>query len=64
MAKKASLEESFEKLDEIVMRLQSEELSLEESFQTYKEGMKLVQTCNTVIDQVEKKLITIQKGEG
>lgn len=61
MAKKVSLEEAFAQLDDIVIKLQSGELSLEESFKTYQEGMKLVASCNTAIDQVEKKLITIEE---
>lgn len=59
MAKKLSLEDSFEALDEIVDRLQSGELTLEESFQKYEEGMKLIVNCNQAIDKVEKKLIVI-----
>jgi len=59
MAKKITLEESFEALDEIIENLQSGELTLEESFKKYEEGMKLIKNCNDSIDKVEKKLLVI-----
>ena len=42
--------------------LQNGELTLEESFQHYEEGMKLIRECHQSIDQVEKKLQVIQEG--
>lgn len=59
MARKITLEESFEALEEIIENLQSGELTLEESFQKYEEGMKLIKNCNAAIDKVEKKLEVI-----
>ena len=58
-AKKLTLEESFEGIDSIIDELQSGELSLEESFKKYEQGMKLIKNCNDAIDKVEKKLIVI-----
>ena len=40
--KEISLEESFEKLDEMLNELESPDISLEESFRVYQEGMKLL----------------------
>lgn len=62
-AKKMTLEQSFENLDNIIGQLQGGELTLEESFKMYEEGMKLVKNCNDALDKVEKKLITIEKYE-
>lgn len=59
--KKMTLEQSFESLDNIIEQLQGGELTLEESFKMYEEGMKLVKNCNDTLDKVEKKLITIDK---
>lgn len=56
-AKKASLEENFAQVEEIIASLQGGELSLEDSFKRYTEGMKLIKNCNDAIDKVEKKLI-------
>lgn len=63
MAKKITLEESFDQLDQIIQELQNGELSLEQSFKKYEEGMKLVKNCNDAIDKVEKKLVVIDSEE-
>ena len=60
MAKKLSIEESFEQLDTIIGSLQQGDLSLEESFQKYEEGMKLIKHCS---DKVEQKLEIIEQEE-
>ena len=61
---KLTLEEALGKLDETIAKLQSEEVSLEESFQLYKEGMDYVKLCSETIDQVEKKVLMLnQEGK-
>ena len=62
-AKKLSLEECFEGLDDIIVDLQSGELSLEDSFKKYEEGMKLIKKCTETIDKVEKKLIVVENEQ-
>ncbi|CDB88777.1 MAG: exodeoxyribonuclease VII small subunit [Christensenellales bacterium] len=62
-AKKMSLEECFEGLDDIIVDLQSGELSLEDSFKKYEEGMKLIKKCTETIDKVEKKLIVVENEQ-
>ncbi|MBR1440969.1 MAG: exodeoxyribonuclease VII small subunit [Lachnospiraceae bacterium] len=61
MGKQLSLEEQFEKLDGIVADLESPDISLEDSFKRYEEGMKLLKECNAVIDRVEKKVLQIRE---
>ncbi len=61
MAKKMTLEESFDALDVIIGELQGGELTLEESFQKYEAGMKLIKNCNDSIDKVEKKLMVLSE---
>ena len=61
MGKQLSLEEQFEKLDGIVADLESPDISLEDSFKKYEEGMKLLKECNAVIDCVEKKVLQIRE---
>lgn len=56
-----SLEDYFEELEEIIKKLEDEEISLEESFKLYQDGMKLVKKCNNSIDKVEKELIVISE---
>ena len=63
MPKKITIEESFASLDAIIEELQNGDLTLEESFQKYEEGMKLIKNCNTAIEKVEKKLEVINGEE-
>ncbi|SFR67497.1 exodeoxyribonuclease VII small subunit [Anaeromicropila populeti] len=58
-----SLEDSFAELDEIITKLEQGDLTLEESFQLYNDGMKLLKKCNDSIDKVEKKLIVLSERE-
>jgi exodeoxyribonuclease VII small subunit len=63
MAEKAvKLEESFEKLNQIVDALEKPDVSLEDSFSLYQEGMKLLKACNDSIDKVEKELIILSEN--
>lgn len=59
----AKLEDDFKKLEEIVERMENNELSLEDAFKAYEEGVKLVAECNAQIDKVEKELIVLDTGE-
>ena len=63
MPKKLTLEESFEQLDDIIGQLQDGDMTLEDSFKKYEEGMKLIKNCNDAIDKVEKKLIVLENGD-
>ena len=54
-----SLEELFEQLDTILASMEDPELSLEDAFMLYEQGMKKIQTCNQKIDIVEKKMLQI-----
>jgi len=47
---------AIEKLEKIVHELTSEDLTLEGSIKTYKEGMALVKHCNDSIEKIEKEL--------
>ncbi|MDU0939070.1 MAG: exodeoxyribonuclease VII small subunit [Clostridiales bacterium] len=62
MKKGDVLEEKFLRLEEIVKTMESGELSLDQSFDLYKEGVKLVQACNASLDKVEKQ-IKVLSGE-
>ena len=59
-----SLEETFEQIEEVIAHLETEEITLEQSFQEYNRGMKLLQHCNETIDRVEKKVLQINENGG
>ena len=42
--------------------LSSPDLSLEESFAKYKQGMDLLLKCNQAIDKVEKELMILEEN--
>lgn len=58
-----SIEETFMRLDELIAQLESPEIGLEDSFQAYEEGMKLLKACDEQIDRVEKKVLVLS-GDG
>jgi exodeoxyribonuclease VII small subunit len=57
-----TLETLFKELDEIVTKLEDENVSLEESFQTYNQGMELLKACNEKIDVIEKKMKVLDEN--
>ncbi|MDE6318984.1 MAG: exodeoxyribonuclease VII small subunit [Lachnospiraceae bacterium] len=59
-----SLEEAFMQIEEVIGRLEAEEITLEESFAQYNRGMALLAHCNETIDQVEKKVLKINEDGG
>lgn len=59
-----SLEEAFEQIEEVISHLETEEITLEQSFREYNRGMKLLQHCNETIDRVEKKVLQINEDGG
>lgn len=62
MEEKLTLEQTFEMLENTIGKLEQEEISLEESFKLYKEGMKLIQSCNDRIDKVEKEVLKLNEN--
>ena len=50
-----TLEQAFAELDAVVERLESRDISLEESFQVYQTGMKLLKECSSKIDGLKKR---------
>lgn len=56
-----SLEEAFSKLEEIIAKMENREITLEDSFLKYQEGMALLKSCNEKIDRVEKKILVLNE---
>lgn len=59
LGRSPSIEENFAKLEETIQQLESGEVSLEEAFSFYSEGMKLIKDCNDQIDRVEKQVLKL-----
>ena len=61
MENKNTIEQNFEQLEEILRNMQSEDVTLDKSFELYNQGLKLVQDCNNQIDTIEKKIKIIEE---
>ena len=49
-------EESLEKLSRLVEKMESGDLSLEESLKVFEEGIKLSKDCQNALSEAEKKV--------
>ncbi len=58
-----TLEETFEKIDEVMEKPSDDDMPLEESFGVYKEGMELLDKCKKIIEDVEKKVEELSGGD-
>lgn len=56
-----TIEEGLQELDKIVERLESRDISLEDSFAMYQKGMEVLKQCSQKIDMVEKKMLQMNK---
>lgn len=59
-----SLEDAFAQIEEVIRRLETEDITLEESFTAYNQGMALLAKCNENIDRVEKKVLKVNEDGG
>lgn len=60
MSEKKTFEDNLSQLERIVEQLESGEISLEDSFKLYKEGMKTLKSCHSHIDKIEKEIEIIR----
>ncbi len=51
-----TIEEAFSVLDDKIKALEQEDITLEDSFKEYQEGMKLLKYCHEAIAEVEQKV--------
>ena len=54
-------EECLQALEKVVERIESGELNLEESLATFEEGVRLVQSCNRKLGEVERRIEVLTK---
>ena len=53
---KPALEDNFAELEDILKQMEQPEISLEESFSLYQQGVLQLKNCGTILDEVEKKM--------
>lgn len=59
--KKENLEEMFQNLEEVIRKMEDSDVTLEQSFDLYNKGMKILKECNRTIDEVEKKVLVLDE---
>ena len=60
--KKENLEEMFKDLEELIGKMENEEITLEQTFDLYNNGMELLKKCNLSIDEVENKVLVLDEN--
>jgi exodeoxyribonuclease VII small subunit len=56
-------EDALEELEKVVERLESGELSLDDSLAAFEDGVRLVKFCNQKLSEVEKKIELLVKDK-
>jgi exodeoxyribonuclease VII small subunit len=59
-----SFEESLEKLEEIVNKLENGDVPLDEAITEFNKAMNLVKTCNEKLEAAEESIAKIVKDNG
>ena len=60
--KKDSFEESINRLEELVDKMESGESSLEQNLEWFEEGMDLIKTCQTHLVDADKRVQELIKS--
>lgn len=63
MSKELNFEEKLKNLEELVSRLDKDELTLDESIKIFEEGVKLSKECSDEIEKAEKKINILLEDE-
>ncbi len=60
-----TFEQAYEKLENIVERISSESIALDEALKLYEEADKLIQSCQKQLSEAEQKIeILLKNREG
>ncbi|MCB2185784.1 MAG: exodeoxyribonuclease VII small subunit [Deltaproteobacteria bacterium] len=61
--KEPGFEKSLERLEQIVDKLEGDDLTLEKSLELFEEGIKLAQACGRQLDEAEKRVTLLLKDK-
>lgn len=62
--KNLTFEQAMTKLEEIVHKLEEEDVPLEKAIDYYQEGMKLSKLCDDILQNAQEKMANIIKEDG
>lgn len=57
-----NFEQSLNRLEEIVRRMEHGDVPLEEALKLFEEGTGLVASCTKLLDEAEMKVVLLSKG--
>ncbi len=63
MAKGPSFEQAMRELEDVVSKLEGDELTLQQALEYFENGVKLMRVCDTHLKSAEGKLKELLKGE-
>lgn len=62
--KELSLEQAISEVETIIRQMEASDISLEDSFKLYQQGIEQLKSCNGMLDTVEKQMLIIgQNGD-
>lgn len=64
MKKIGDFEGNLDNIDEIITKLETGELSLENSIKEYEKAMKLIKSSSEILDRAEGKIIKVSEDDG
>lgn len=59
---KISFEDAIARLEVVVRQLEDGKTSLEEAMKLYEEGVALVRSCSSTLENAKQKMITVSVG--
>lgn len=59
--KTVSLEERFEHIEEIIEKMETGDVTLDQSFELYKNGLEEIKAANAMLDDIEKAMLVMNE---
>lgn len=59
--KQISLEEHFEHIEEIIDEMETGDISLDRSFELYKNGLEEIKAANGMLESIEKAMLVLNE---
>ena len=58
---KTGLEERFSMIEDILGKMEDEDVTLDQSFDLYKQGIEQIKAANAYLDRIEKAMLVINE---
>lgn len=61
---KEKFEDALEKLEELVRKMESGNMPLDDALKSFEEGIKLIRFCSTKLEETERRVELLLEKEG